>query len=31
MLGDGLSRTMGLYGLGVDQLISVNLVRDKYT
>ena len=26
VLGGGLSRTMGLYGLGVDQLLSVNLV-----
>ena len=26
VLGGGLSRTMGLYGLGVDQLVSLNLV-----
>ena len=26
VLGGGLSRTMGLYGLGIDQLVSLNLV-----
>ena len=29
VLGGGLSRTMGLYGLGVDQLLSVNLVTSS--
>ena len=29
ILGGGLSRTMGLYGLGVDQLLSVELVTSS--